>query len=243
MFPDQNQQNGGQQPYQPPQQPSNYGPAPATPQQSYDTLPPPSPVGHPSGHNPYEFIVNPNTPKRSALKLFGGDPFLTKIALIIGGALGLMAVIALAAATLIPSTSSSLALTEIAQQQQEIIRVATAGSNQATAPSVRNYAVSTQYSVVTNQREVLQYLSKSGTNLSSKEIELKKNSQTDALLAAAKATSTYDEALRESLTTQLTDYQESLKTAYDATSNTETRALLQKSFAAAALLVQQGEIK
>lgn len=244
MFPDQQNQNGGQpqQPYQPAPQP-NYG-VNSAPQQApngqYQVVPPPSVTGHPTGHNPYEFIVNPNTPKKG-LGLFGGNDFIKKIIFLVGGAVVLMVVAATILSALGPKTDSTTSLISIAQRQQEIIRVASIGSGQATGPTASNFTTNVALSVTSNQNDVLTYLGSKGTKLNAKKLALDRNTQTDKLLADATAASTFDSVVTQTLTSQLTTYQTSLRTAYKQTSSQKTKQLLQNCYNATTLLLEQAK--
>jgi predicted outer membrane protein len=246
MYPDQQNQNGGQPPQpQPPYQPA---PPPAygvnsAPQQAqngqYQVVPPPSVTGHHSGHNPYEFIVNPNTPHKRGL--LGGNDFIKKILLLVGGAILLMAVAAIVLSALGPKADSGATLTAITQRQQEIIRVATTGSTQATGSDTKNFATNVELGVSSNQSQILTYLASKGTKLNAKQLALDKNAQTDKLLADATAASTFDSVITQNLASQLTTYQNSLRSAYKQTSNQKTKQVLQSSYNAAALLLEQAK--
>lgn len=245
MFPDKQSQTGSQplqQPYQPASPPA-YG-INSVPQQApngqYQVVPPPSITGRPSGHNPYEFIVNPNTqPKRGGL--FGGNKFLQQIVFLVGGALLFMVVAALVISAVAPRKNNSASLTTIAQQQQEIIRIATIGAQQATGSAARNFATNVELSIGSNQKQVLAYLATTGTVLKGKQLSLDQNPKTDILLTNATAASTFDSVMSQTLTSQLANYQASLRTAYTQATNPKAKQILQTSYNAATLLLAQAK--
>ncbi len=245
MFPDQPNQNGEQptpQPQQPVTQPTygvNSAPQVAANGQ-YEVVPPPSVTGNHSGHNPYEFIVNPNKPKKSG-GLFGGSSFVKQIAVILGGAVLLMVAAALVISALAPKKDSSASLTAIAQRQQEIIRVATVGATQATGQSAKNFTTNVELGVSSSQVQVLAYAHTKGTKISPKLLALDRSAQTDKLLADAAATSTLDSAVTQNLTSQLTTYETSLRTAYKQSSSSKAKQILQSSYNTAALLLEQAK--
>lgn len=243
MFPDQQNQNGGQpgQPQTPYQQPVvgvNSAPQQAANGQ-YAVVPPPSVTGHPTGHNPYEFIVNPNTPKRRA-SLLGGNSFVKQIALIVGGAVVLMIIIAIAVSLFAPK-SNTAALSAVAERQQEIIRVSTAASSQVSSQSAKNFVVSTELAVTSSQAQVLAYLTAHGGKPSDKQLALDQDAQTDTQLASAQATNTYDSAATQILTSELKTYAGLLQTTYKQTSKAQVKQLLQQSYTATALLLDQAK--
>lgn len=243
MFPDQQNPSGTPQPSQP-QQP-NYGvsSAPVTSANGQYEVVPPLPVGNNaghSGHNPYEFIVNPNTARKSG-GLFGGDKFLQKIAILVGGAILLMVIAGTLISAFGPKQNSSATLSAVAAQQQEIIRVATLGAGQASSAAAKNLATNVEVSVASNQTKVIAYLASKGTKLGTKQLALDQNAKTDATLANATATSTYDTAIEQILTNQLTSYSQTLRTAYGQSKNVAAKKILSDSYSSAATLLKQAQ--
>lgn len=235
MFPNQPNQNGTQppaptpQPYTPPQ-PAGSGQYAVVP-----PLPTGQNNGH-SGHNPYDFIVNPNTPKRSSL--FGGSNFRGQIIAVAGIAIVLLVVLAVGASLFKPK-SSTTGLIALAQRQQEIVRVATAGVDQAVSQSTKDFTVNTEASVSSSQAQLVAYLQQHGTKLSDKQLALDQSAETDTLLADAATTNTYDTALVQNLSDQLKTYEGLLQTTFKQTSNPDTKQLLQDEFSSANLLLEQ----
>jgi hypothetical protein len=221
------------QPLQPAIQPADNG--------QYYVVPPPAPSQHSSGHNPYEFIVAPNSGHQPGATLFGGNKFLQQIGLLVGGTVAVIVVGVILASVLVPNKSSTAALTTIAQKQQEIIRVATLGVNQATSQSAKNLAINTQLGVGSSQTDTLAYLAAHGAKINPKVLVLGHSSQTDQTLASAKETSTFDSALEQVLMTQLTSYQNSLRAAYKAAASKTAKTLLQKDYTSASLLLEQAK--
>lgn len=241
MFPEQQNQPG--QGYPPSQTPSTPQPTPpAMPQQAPNgtyTVVPPLPAGQNnghSGHNPYEFIVAPNTSKHSG-KLLGGNAFLAKIGLLVGGAIVLMIVAAVLLNALVPNKSGTAELTTIAEQQQELIRVATLGSQQAQGQVTQNFAASVQYGLTSDQNQVINYLASHGKKVNAKTLVLKQNSKTDQLLADAASAGNFDSVLTQTLTDQLNTYQRTLQTTYKAVSGKTVKTLLQNEYNAAGTLI------
>lgn len=229
MFPDQQNQNGGNQPVQ----------APSGQYEVVPPLPAANNTGH-SGHNPYEFIVNPNTPKRGRALLGGSNSFLMRIGLLVGGAVVLMIIAAIVISALAPKGSTP-GLTAIAQRQQEIIRVATAAATQATGQDTKNFIANTELSVTTSQQQVISYLGSHGTKLGTKQLALDQNAQADTLLTNAATANNYDSAVVQNLTGQLQTYKELLQTTFNQTSSKAAKQLVQNAFTSADKLLAQAK--
>jgi len=246
MFPEQQPPNTGQQPPQPPY--------PTPPQYSYGSAPqqaangqyqvvPPLPAanntGH-SGHNPYEFIVNPH-PQKHGVNLLGGSSLLARVAVIGGGLVVLMIIAAIVISAFGPK-SNTADLIAVAQRQQEISRVATAANDQATQQDTKDFVMNVSVSLTSDQKQMLAYLADHGAKkISPKELALDKNPQTDTLLSNAAAAGNYDPTAIQSLTSQLQAYEQQLQTTFQKTKGPNARALLQRCFKNADLLLQQAK--
>jgi hypothetical protein len=242
-------QSGGSQPSFNPQAPHyDYGSAPQVPQfqqntrGTYEVVPPlptANNTGH-SGHNPYEFIVNPNAPGRSR-NLFGSLTSSWKaLAVLGGGVLVVLFVIGIVLSSLAPKGSTP-GLTAAVQRQQEIVRIATAANQNATSPDVRNFAVTVELTVQSSQQQTLAYLAGHGTKINAKLLALDQSSQTDTLLTNAATAGNYDATVTQNLTSQLQTYEGILTNTFKQTNNASTRALLQADFQTAEKLLKQAK--
>jgi len=194
-------------------------------------------TGH-SGHNPYEFIVAGKQTKRSSF--LGGGSFFGKIALILGSAIVLIVVIVLISSALSPKGINPK-LTDIAEQQQEIVRVAEAASQQAVGQDTKNFVTNVTFSVSSGQQQILGYLEKHGTKVSAKTLALKQDSQTDTLLTNAATAGNFDSAATQKLASSLQTYISSLKDAYNQTSSADLKQILQSDYASAQVLATQAK--
>jgi type II secretory pathway pseudopilin PulG len=212
------------------------------PNGQYEVVPAPTPNNsRQSGHNPYDFIVNPNTPKRS----IGGGMFSGKapwkgLALIGAGLVVVIIIVGIVLSSLAPKGSTP-GLTAAAQRQQEIIRIATAATKTAAGQGTRNFATNVQFSVTSSQEQTLAYLKSHGTKVKKQQLALNKDVQTDALLANALTAGTYDTAVVQNLTSQLQTYEGLLKSTYNQTTGKSARELLQASYDSAAKLLEQAK--
>ncbi len=201
-----------------------------------------NPQQDPSG-NPYDFIMNPGQPQKAGpgklLSVGGGNSFIVKLVMIIGGAIVLMIAVAILVNVLTGSKTNTTDLVTLAQTQTEIARVAGEGAAQGTTDATKNVAISTQLTISTQQAQLSKYLASVGKKVSPKDLGLKKNAQTDTQLTEAQANSTYDLVFGQVLTNQLNGYESMLKQYYaTATSNT-VKSLLATDYQQAQLLVEQ----
>lgn len=212
----------------PPATPNTYTAAPSP----YPPLTPPS---H-SGHNPYEFIIAPTTkPKRSG---FGGSPnSAIKLLLMVAGIGILVVILGAIVVSLLPKSTPTQSLTDIAQQQQELMRVANQAEAQAAGESARGLAYTIDLSIGTNQTQLLSYLAKHGTKLSTKQLGLKQNSSTDTTLSAALASSTYDSTFEKVMASQLQEYLSTLQQTYKTTTKPDLQQIIRACYSAGTKLL------
>jgi hypothetical protein len=216
-----------------------YGANAGTPQQSYDSLPPPSVTGRPGGHNPYEFIVNPNTPG-NARGSSQNKKFFMIIAFVVGGAALLMGIAALVISMTAPKGSTT-GLKQIAQRQQELIRISKLSADSTTGSDTKNFVITVEYATISSQKDMVTLLNKQKVKLPPKELALYKDTKTDALLSDAAAAGTYDSTVAKVLTDQLETYENLVKSTYKDTTSKSTKAALQSTYDGAVALVKQGK--
>lgn len=130
-------------------------------------------------------------------------------------------------------------LTSIAQQQNEISRVASIGIQSGTSQSTKNFAVSAQLGLATDEQELVNYVAKHGKKLSPKALGATENPKTDAALTAASAASNFDETFSSVMDSELKSYSQSLKQAFTKTKSASERQLLRDEYSNAQLLLQQ----
>ncbi len=215
-----------------------YGANAGTPQQTYESLPPPSVTGRPTGHNPYEFIVNPNTP--SGTPHGQSKNFLLKIGLLVGGAVLLMVVAGIILSFVLPKGNVQ-GLIDIANRQQEIIRISGEASTKATSQDTQNFATNVNLSVTSSQQKILAELARNHKKFKPKELALDHDPKTDTLLANAETANTYDTAVAQTLNNQLSIYETLVQSTYKNTSHAATKQTLQQCFTSAHALVTQAK--
>lgn len=197
----------------------------------------PKAPAEPLQSTPYDFIINPSVkPPKKAFSLGGG----TKLVYVAAGGVLLVVVLFVVLSLTNRSTNAS-AITSVAQQQAEIARVAALHYSDLQDPNTKNFAIATQLSLTSAQQNYLQYLSSNGASVSDKQIALGTNTQTDTALDNAKASGNLDSTVKSTLRTELAQYQQTVQTAYNASSNSRTKALLKELFDQATLLLEQSK--
>ncbi|HSX16700.1 MAG TPA: hypothetical protein VLH86_01205 [Patescibacteria group bacterium] len=216
------------------------------PQQPYQALPPVPAPGQPNlpplppngPMDPYGFIVDP--PKKPKLKGVGisSNPFIVKIVFILGGVVVLMIVAAIAINIFFGSKTNIQDIVDITAVEQEIIRVGAQGAT-ASSESVKDAAINTQASLVTEQQNWIKFLAKRSHKVESKQLVVKKNLDTDKRLTQAQQTSTFDITFTQIMRSQLEAYSTQLKNAYTNATNTEEKKLLASNYHDVQLLLEQ----
>jgi hypothetical protein len=159
---------------------------------------------------------------------------------IAGGLLGLVVVLIILK-SLFGGGSGLTSFVVVAQDQQELLHLATGVSKMQSGVSTanQNLAATTQLSVGSAQVKLIKYLAANGHNVNSKTINLKVSTSFDSQLQAALANTTYDQTFRQIMRTVLKVYMDDMKTAYSQTTGTNGHALLNDDYNQAQLLVTQ----
>ena len=202
------------------------------PQQPY--YGPPQPSG-----SPYDFIVNPGVaPKRSRLP--GGNSVLARSLLVLGGILVLLVIFIVVKNLLLVDSTNTPLLVAAVSQQQELIHLSSKAVLEPTIePTTKNFALTTQLTLTSQQQQLLAYLKGQGHKIAPKQLANQVSLATDQQLAAAASASTYDATFRQIMQTDLTTYKQTLQQAFAKTSGDAGRTLINKDYDSAQLLLQQ----
>lgn len=185
---------------------------------------------------PYDFITNPvKPPKPSPLM---GMSYGKKLALLIGGALALIIFLAIIFSTVFKNEGNVPYLTAVAQDQSEIVRVATKANVQGVSSDTKGFSQAVSLSVSSDEQQLLNFLSKHGVKLSNKKLSLGLKTSTDQSLTAAVQASNFDETFENIMQSYLSDYANDLKAAFNNTQNTQERAILSDQYQNSQLLLQ-----
>lgn len=214
--------------------PDGAGNVPALP----EAPPAPPPMQRVSAqHNPYDFITNPAAPQKKGL-LPGGNSKIGRLILFGAGALVLIT-LALVVVAILNSGGTALKAdyTDLAQQQTELIRVSGIGVTKARQAEAKNLAITTQYTLASQQPGTLALAKKAGASTDAKTLALGKDAQTDAALTSADQANQFDEVFTKALREGLQKYQQTLKKIYDAASSSSARDTLSKDYNAIDVLL------
>lgn len=223
------------QPYQQPpvpQQPAVYGqPVAYQPAQAQPT----DPTGH---QQTYDFIMNPQKPVRT-VSFPGASSLLGRVA-VVGGGLIVLLILFSVVKGFLQTSPNKADFVSVAQSQQAVLHLADNALQQQTLSTTnQNFAITTQAGLGSEQSELFTYLKSVKIKVNDKEVALKISAATDQRLTTAAAASTYDSTFKEAAQAQLNEYMQALKTAYVHNTGPRGRALLNKDYDSAQLLLQQ----
>ena len=190
---------------------------------------------------PYAFITNaPAAPKQSPLaKLTGGSSPIRRVLLVLGCIIVLFIILSIVK-NLVSSGPDFTPLVGIAQEQQELIHLATNAALQSDlSTSNQNFVATMQLSMTTSQTKTIKYLLINHKKVSPKVLNLKISSTIDSQLTAAAAATTYNETFQSVAQAQLATYANALKQAYQLDKGKNGRALLLNCYQQAQLLQTQ----
>lgn len=205
-----------QQPYyQPPQ-----GPSSELPQPNYD------------------FIMNPEKPKRQMNGFFDGSPKSLFIMLGVGAVILIVLFIAYQAmkpASIVPQ------LGELAKSQAQMVHLSSlAGdsTNGANSQATKNLAANIGIVAASQQNELVALLAQGGDKLPATDLVVS-TSEADALLQQASQNSEFDSTFKQIATTRLESYQSQLTKIFKSAKSKSLKLQLQADYEAAGLLLEQ----
>jgi len=188
--------------------------------------------------SPYDFITANEKPTPQ-FSLPGGSSLLSR-ALIFGGGLVGLIILAIIFKSLLGGGSKPTALVSVAQDQQELIHLATAaGLQQGITTTDQNFAATTQLAISSAQSTLITYLATNGQKVAPKVLSLKVSAALDTQLQNAAAATTYDQTFQQIMKNQLTVYSSDMQQAFQQTKGPKGRALLNSNFNQAKLLLLQ----
>jgi hypothetical protein len=189
--------------------------------------------------NPYDFIMKPPGPPKKRFGLGGLDPMITKILFILGILFVIIAIAALFVNLTAAKRIDTGELISLAQTQEELIRVADAGNAGAIQQTTKNLAITTEFTLKTQQAELLDKLAKQGISVKAKQLGLKQNASIDLKLKEAQQTSTFDVTFSQIIEDELRDYAKTVNILYDKTQVESQRDMFSGSYTETQLLISQ----
>ncbi|HEX4774533.1 MAG TPA: hypothetical protein VH234_03370 [Candidatus Saccharimonadales bacterium] len=225
----------------PPQDQSSYPPVQPPVQQPGQSYPPPLP-NQPGAEQPphpnYDFIVNPPAaPKKPLAPLLSGSTSTIKRAGIF--VIGLLVLIIIVAVfkNLLAGHPKLDSMVTVAQDQQELIHIATnANQQQNLAGADQNLMATVQLSVNSAQSQIMTYFSSNNFKVTAKTLNLGVKGSIDQQLTNAATAGTYDQTLQDVMKSQLNSYLGNLQQAYNHITGSKGRALLKSDYHQAQLL-------
>jgi hypothetical protein len=202
---------------------------------------PSSPAAAPESQpDAYGFITNPEQPvKQGGIKLPGGNSLAMR-GLFISGGLFVLLIAFIVIKGLISGGGNLPLFVSAAQDQQELIHLATnATQQQGLTTNDQNFAATAQLSLTSAQAAIIKYLAANGTKVDLKLLSNKVSASTDAQLTTAAAATTYDQTFQEIVQAKLTTYISDLQQAYQQTTGKNGRAVLSNNYTQAQLLLTQ----
>ncbi|HEX7963610.1 MAG TPA: hypothetical protein VF466_03385 [Candidatus Saccharimonadales bacterium] len=204
------------------------------PQQPYGSFPPAPPQG-----NPYDFITAPPSKPPRTTAVGGGGSFAGKLALVGGGAVVLVIIVVVLMNVIFGNKTNFANLIELAQTQQEIARVAQTGIQTVGDQALAGAGMNTRLTMITQQQNLVTYMSQHKQKVSSKQLSLKKSRTTDQRLSQAQATSTFDIVYAQVVRQELVDYAASVKTAWQGATGKNIKAILATDYNQTQMLLKQ----
>ncbi|HEY1064011.1 MAG TPA: hypothetical protein VGE30_01800 [Candidatus Saccharimonadales bacterium] len=188
----------------------------------------------------YDFIMNPGqAPKKRS---FGGGNSLAMRLLVVVGGLFVLAIVAVIVMNLLGAGGGGFdkkAMLSVAQDQTEIVRLASRGGEDAVSQATKNFAITAQLGITSEQKKLFEYLASVGYEPAAKDLGLKLSTTTDTQLDAAKSSSTFDTAYASVMKQALETYKSDLNTAYNSAKSSEAKKVLQERYKVAVMLQSQ----
>ena len=192
----------------------------------------------PGQQQPYDFILNPEQPKRG-FTFPGGGNKVVRLAIILGGLLMILIIFAILKSFLI-SGPDYTPYVSVAQDQQELIHLTTAAAKQQNLSVVNlNYTSTAKLSLSSSQTKLLAYLNKQHKKVSGKTLSLKVSTASDSQLTNAQSAGTYNQVYHDLVQTKLNTYLNDLNHAFQISNGKNGRALLKDDYTQAQLLLKQ----
>lgn len=199
------------------------------------------PIPQPQPHSDYSFITNPEKPYGGSRSLPGSGSPVVRALIVMGGLLLLIILFNVGKGILSGGSNKPLFLATV-QDQQAMIHLTTKAYNEPSITSTnKNFAITAELGLTSDQNSTATYLRKNGFKLSAKEVNLKLSLSLDTQLTDAVAASNYNAVFAQVMKTKLLNYDQALQQTYGKTSGAKGRALLKSEHNNAQLLLKQLE--
>jgi hypothetical protein len=208
-------------------------------------MPPSSPAPQPQlspqpQSQPYDFITRSDQPASGGTLALPGSNSTIVRALYVAGGLFVLLILFVVIKSLLNSNPGLASFTGIAQDQQELIHLATNASQQPDlTTNDQNFAATSEISLSSSQATIIKYIISGGEKLKTTTLDLKVSAATDAQLTSATTAGTYDQTFQTVMNAKLATYASDLQQAYKNTSNQNSRAFFSSDYKQVQLLLTQ----
>lgn len=190
-----------------------------------------------SSENPYDFIVN-EVPKPKKPSLFSSQSsFKQRLLVILGGGLALIIIIVIIS-SIFSSPPKTTAIVSIGEQQTTLITLATEADQTANLQVTKNLATNIELSLSSGQVNLVKYLKRTGSKITSAGLLTKKTTQLKAELTATPANN-IDTQYVQMAKSELTSYISAIKQAYTVSDPASQKVLLNNLYASSELLLKE----
>jgi type II secretory pathway component PulM len=192
-------------------------------------------------HNNYDFIMNPQKPKRGGLFLPGGNSGGRQL-LLIGGAVIVFIILLFVIGSALTSGSDAAAkrLTTLAAQQNEIAHVANvANDGNIDSQTLKNFSQTAEVTMTSDQQTMVDFLANNGVGVSNDQLASLQDPQVNANLQTAIQASSFDSTFKRIIKNMIKNYQQSLKQSYATATSDSTKKLLSNDYDHTTLLLKQ----
>jgi hypothetical protein len=121
-------------------------------------------------------------------------------------------------------------LSELAAEQQEIVRIANLGIENAVGAETKNLAITTKLSVASQHEKLLDYLKDRKHKITKEQLAAKKDTSVDKALREAREENNYDSVFKEVIKEDLASYATNLEKSYQSATSTKAKNLLSESY-------------
>jgi hypothetical protein len=198
---------------------------------------PPQNQNGPAPTGQYDFFMNPQQAGKP--RLAGPSSPISRILVVVGGLVLLIIIFVIISSLLSGGPTPASLQTIVVEDQAEIMHLSKAGSNTASSAVAKNFAITSLFTITTDQQNLVTYLAQNKVKITPAQLALKVSAKTDADLATALSAGVYDQTYTQAMTTVFTSYAQDINTAYKKTTGTNGRKILASQYKSAIVLLKQ----
>ncbi len=162
-----------------------------------------------------------------------------RIMVVVGGLVIVVIFFSILSAVLSSGPTPASLQTVVAEDQAEIIHLSQGATNNASSAVTKNFAITSQFTLTTDQQELVAYLAQSKVKLTPAQLLASVSAKTDAALASGLSAGIYDQTYTQVMTTTFTTYANDINAAYKKTKGPNGRKILSKDYTSAIVYLKQ----